>query len=596
VLKYMIPVAALIGVLIVAACSDDGPTQAENQAPRSSLHPSQLENGAEEEIFGAVFDGGNRTTRTDLVVRLVPLEGGAQITNANGSASAGSDWMPVVPSGSRPGKNTLPNIMWGWYDPEAGDGPCRPNAQFKAEVHDMNGNGTADGLEVGTPTEAHCAVAGTYRVELRQGSRTGSVFASYSIDKVRGTGESIGEKGIEDPDLSSGTNVNVIDNVVHFTIGSSGTPGSVSGTYAIDNAATSTASDTTGQVGDIFRFDAQHTSGWTSGQPPTLGKMQVEYDWGDGSESRFATADRVIRVKSYDDADNFAVSANVLHPDSTGITGQQRTVIVRQSDDADGIGHTLPASIEVGEWVATSVTMKNTGLNTWTTSDYKLRQSPLSIWSPIEVSLSNPVASLETRTINFNMTTFEPEFVGTSQNNFWQMRHGTTFFGDVVGRLTAVKSGSGTLASLWNRVLARLGPGAAWARGLVASPGLVQDDTVQVLRKVDYPLDVEALASEGRVVLRYTASLSERWPVDFAFHLQFDPRVFRLGDLVRGAKAEGYAVETEIRGWDVTVRATRAPGAALEPGEGTILEIPLVLQPNAEAPETLPLVELITTR
>jgi len=265
-------------------------------------------------------------------------------------------------------------------------------------------------------------------------------------------------------------------------------------------------------------------------------------------------------------------------------------------DDADGIGHTLPGAITVGEWVATSVTMKNTGTNTWTTSDYKLRQSPLSIWSPIEVSLSNPVASLETRTINFNMTTFEPEFVGTSQNNFWQMRHGTTFFGDVVGRLTAVKSGSGTLASLWNRVLARLGPGAAWARGLVAPPGLVQDDTVQVLRKVDYPLDVEALASEGRVVLRYTASLSERWPVDFAFHLQFDPRVFRLGDLVRGAKAEGYAVETEIRGWDVTVRATRAPGAALEPGEGTILEIPLVLQPNAEAPETLPLVELITTR
>jgi len=138
---------------------------------------------------------------------------------------------------------------------------------------------------------------------------------------VRGTGASIGEKGIEDPDRTSGTNVNVIDNVVHFDLGS--TPGSVSGTYAIDNATTSAVDDTTGSVGDEFRFDARHTSGWTSGQPPSLGKLGVEYDWGDLSKTRFVTADRVIRVKSYGEARAFQVTADVLHPDSTGITNQQ---------------------------------------------------------------------------------------------------------------------------------------------------------------------------------------------------------------------------------------------------------------------------------
>jgi len=264
-------------------------------------------------------------------------------------------------------------------------------------------------------------------------------------------------------------------------------------------------------------------------------------------------------------------------------------------DDAEGIGHTLPGTITVGEWVATSVTMKNTGTNTWTTSDYELGQanSPL-LWTPLQVSLSSPVASLETRTVNFNMTTFEPEFAGTTQDNFWRMRHNTTFFGDVVGRQTTVKSGE--TASLWNRLLARLGPATAWARGVATTLGVAQDEVVQVIRKEEYPLDVRALETEGRAVIRYTGSLAEPWPVDFAFHLEFDPKVFRLGALVQGVKAAGYTLETEVEGGEVTIRARRGPGAALQPGEGKILEIPLVLQPGVEVPETLPLIELVTTK
>jgi len=266
-----------------------------------------------------------------------------------------------------------------------------------------------------------------------------------------------------------------------------------------------------------------------------------------------------------------------------------------EPDDAEGIGHTLPGTITVGEWVATSVTMKNTGTNTWTTSGYELGQanSPL-LWTPVAVSLSSPVASLETRTINFNMTTFEPEFAGTTQDNFWRMRHNTTFFGDVVGRQTTVKSGE--LASLWNRLLARLGPAAAWARGVAATFGVAQDEEVQRIRKEEYPLDVRALETEGRTVIRYTGSLAEPWPVDFAFHLRFDPKVFRLGALVQGVKAAGYTLETEVEGGEVTIRARRGPGAALQPGGGKILEIPLVLQPGVEVPETLPLIELVTTK
>jgi hypothetical protein len=402
----------------------------------------------------------------------------------------------------------------------------------------------------------------------------------------------ISNKGIEDPDLASGSGGNVVDNLVHFDLGSSSY--SVSGTYGIDNPRTPVTNDSTGTTDDVFRFDAQHTTTW-NGSGVGGGKLSVRYDWRDGKVSRYTNPDLVIRVHGFNANGTYPVQADVIHPGGQGISDQTHTVIVQDTLASEAIGHTLPGSIFVYDFVATSVTMKNTGSETWTTGTFVLAQSPLWIWIPDDVSLSSSVLSGETRTINFNIATFEPEFSGTYQDNYWQMRKGSTFFGARPGRQTLVKGGGGLAsASLWDRALAWLSPADAIARNPFTMTQV--DEPLQTLRRADYPLDRGELASTGRTSIRYIASLDQPWPVDFEFHLQIDPTVLKLGEILKGVNAPGYDLTVETRGWDVTIRAERNGSPGILAGEGLILEIPLVLKPNASAPTSLPLVELVTYR
>jgi hypothetical protein len=234
--------------------------------------------------------------------------------------------MPIKLQGSRFPAKTTPDGQWGWYDPEAADGPCRPSAANKNEVHDISPrNGIPDGDE-GGGVEKHCARPGFYRVELLS-SQFGSIVASREIDKVRINGSILSAgalKGIEDPTLVSGGSNNVADVFVHFDTGTNSY--GVSGSYKIDNATTSAVNDTIGTTNDFFRFDAQHSTSWPG---TTRGELLAKYSWGNGEVSRFANTDQVIRAKKYGGIGPFSIRADVIQPRGAGITGQLRKVIIQ---------------------------------------------------------------------------------------------------------------------------------------------------------------------------------------------------------------------------------------------------------------------------
>lgn len=314
--------AMLAVISAVFACGQEAPTEFDEL--RRGLNVSAAEVNAEEEILGGVYSNGIVPTSSTMWVRLVPLGGGAGLRDANGNQSP-SDRMPIKVKGSRFPAKTTPDGQWGWYDAEASDGPCRPSAANKSEVHDFNMNGIPDGDE-GGGIEKHCAKPGSYRVELLS-SQFGSVVASREIDKVRISGSipSGGAlKGIEDPNRTSGGSSNVADVFVHFDTG--GNPYNVSGGYTVDNATTGTVNDTVGTTNDFFRFDGQHGTTWPG---TTRGELLAKYNWGDLFVSRFSNTDQVIRAKKYGSPQTYPIQADVVQPRGLGITGQLRKVIVQ---------------------------------------------------------------------------------------------------------------------------------------------------------------------------------------------------------------------------------------------------------------------------
>jgi len=275
-----------------------------------------------------------------------------------------------------------------------------------------------------------------------------------------------------------------------------------------------------------------------------------------------------------------------------------RTITVVPPRDAVAAGHTLPDTVEALEWVATSVNMTNTGGDTWSGTDYKLKQSRNQVWVPTTVSLDGASVALnETHTFNFNLKSLEPEELGF-QDNFWKMSHVGTLFGEENGQQTYVAA-EGSLSAGWLEWIGKLArwlsPRRAFAGWPSWRPG-AQEEVVQRLRLEDVPIPAGRLAAEGEVRLRYLASLEEPWDVDFRFHLVFDPAVVDVGPVVRGPRSAGYRVRVErLAPGEVVVTGTREGVPGLD-GAGTIVEIPLVLEPGAEAPSTLPLVELVATR
>lgn len=275
------------------------------------------------------------------------------------------------------------------------------------------------------------------------------------------------------------------------------------------------------------------------------------------------------------------------------------TVNVQNPDpnDAEAISHTLPGNINYLTYYATSVTMKNIGTATWSGSDYRLRQSnDENIWTPSSVDLNGAtVEPNSSHTFSFNFTNSLPAECGTFEQNYWQMSGQATFFGDRNGRITTIKNCDDPPEFTWNSLLEWLSPSAAYA---VTLPWWLssQGEIVQILRQEDLPLPVEQLRADGQIVIRYLSSLSDRWDVDFSFHVRFDPNTFRVGSIVSGTRSQGHEVRLRALGpGEIVVEGTRIGSSGLE-GEGIILEIPLVLQSGAEVPATLPLIELVVTR
>jgi len=274
------------------------------------------------------------------------------------------------------------------------------------------------------------------------------------------------------------------------------------------------------------------------------------------------------------------------------------TITVVPPRDAAAAGHTLPDTVEALEWVATSVSMTNTGGDTWSGTDYRLKQSRNQVWVPTTVTLDGASVGLnETHTFHFNLKSLEPEELGF-QDNFWKMSHVGVLFGEENGQQTYVAA-EGSLSSgllEWVKSLAsRMGPRSAFAN-LPSWFSRAQEDVVQELRIEDQPIPTALLQTEGEFRLRYSASLDKPWDVDFRFRIVFDDSALRIGQIIQGVRSAGYRVQVEtIRPGEVVIQATRDATTGLN-GHGRILEIPIVLKPNSSAPETLKLVEIVAFR
>jgi len=263
--------------------------------------------------------------------------------------------------------------------------------------------------------------------------------------------------------------------------------------------------------------------------------------------------------------------------------------------NSEVFGHNLPSTITEGTWIATNVTMRNTGSTTWSGSSYTLKKMA-GPFIPSSVSMGSGSAStMEEYTFNFNMSTepFEP-LAGSWYDFDWSVAESGSPFGETLHWQTFVKEGSGSAfrldaSPLW----AWLSPDELHASTSV--PGTQEE--LQRVQVEDYPLPRERVQADGRYVLRYEASLGEtEWEADFSFLVEYDPAVFEVGDLERGRRGGTHLIQVaENAPGRLKVTGTRLPGRALS-GEGLIFEIPLVLRDGAEAPESLSLVEVVATR
>ncbi|MGH7542908.1 MAG: hypothetical protein ACREK7_03130 [Gemmatimonadota bacterium] len=264
--------------------------------------------------------------------------------------------------------------------------------------------------------------------------------------------------------------------------------------------------------------------------------------------------------------------------------------------DAEGAGNTLPSNITYFTWVATSVSMKNTGTQTWSGTSFKLKQdNTTNFWTPLEVAFgSGSVVAGQTKTFNFNIRTVEPEFCG-NQDNYWRMfRTGTGLFGDLNGRITFVSNCPSVLRQLPRVVLAWFKIRLAYANPI--SSFYPQGEVVQILRQYDFKLPTRDVEAERGFTIRYEAALEDSWDVDFQFRIQYDANSLTVGNVVTGPRGATHKVGvTEVGPGDVIVGGTRLGAAGLD-GKGVIIEIPFTLNQGKNPPAGLILVELIASR
>lgn len=103
------------------------------------------------------------------------------------------------------------------------------------------------------------------------------------------------------------------------------------------------------------------------------------------------------------------------------------------------ISSTIPAKMQPGKSYNVSVTLRNTGSNTWTTQDYYrlgILSSTASFINVNRFDLPSSVAPFGTATFNFTLTA--PSQEGAYNINLQMVRDGVTWFGDSLGSNIAV--------------------------------------------------------------------------------------------------------------------------------------------------------------
>jgi hypothetical protein len=320
--------------------------------------------------------------------------------------------------------------------------------------------------------------------------------------------------------------------------------------------------------------------------------FDTEFSSSDTATISFTSAgNKTIRLIVRDGNDNASVAPRGGHY----AMSSTKTVKV-QVGDAEAVSNTIPSTVTTLVFYAVSVSMKNTGVTTWTSSGgYSLGQYQNGTWIPAARGVTGSVAPDATHTFNFNLKHIEPEETGNNQC-LWRMQKGGSFFGDQNGKTVWVQGGG--FSSLWSPLddlFAWFIPNNLHA-GTMDVVRVQQGEVVQVLRSHDHKINPREVEAAGKYVLRYEASLAEEWDVDYYFHVKFDNKAFSLGEPRRGSRGMNHEVKTQLLGpSDVIIRATRAGKRGLS-GTGLILEIPFVLTPGATAPSSLPLVELVATK
>ncbi|MGH7572766.1 MAG: Ig-like domain-containing protein, partial [Gemmatimonadota bacterium] len=382
-------------ITLAAACADEpvAPTSDEAAAPRQLAGAA----GAEEEIFGLVYNNKVRITAASLTVTLQEVAGtGACIHHfTTGTPTClGSQTMRVNPTGIRPGQTT---IMWGWYNNlDTDTNPCRSGELDHSERHDEN---PRDGIP-DSGDEKHCIKPGVYKVTLTSGSTTITRTVDHRLVKgTMGNG-----KAIEDPTVTHPGASNFKDTIVHLDV-------AAGASYAlqqldsidIDNPQSTPTQefapgDTAVATNVPIRVNSRATTPqWDSNA--SIGRLLARVYWDRAQNPTVRTEhwnpDQVVRTHPYTQSRTFEVRVEATTPNRTTDTGtissRARKVVV-----------TAPvASVTVSPPFATITTQNGTKTLTATLRDAAgniLTGRPIS-WSSSNTTVATVSGSGGTATV-----------------------------------------------------------------------------------------------------------------------------------------------------------------------------------------------------
>jgi hypothetical protein len=130
----------------------------------------------------------------------------------------------------------------------------------------------------------------------------------------------------------------------------------------------------------------------------------------------------------------YLVTAAFMIFSATVIAQQRGDAVVQASDNAAYISQSMPGEMTTGQTYGVSVTMKNTGSNTWKTGSHSLKlisstdaQSLLKTWGISSVAVNSSVNPGDMVVFNFTLTA--PGAEG-NYNLQWQMADGAAYFGE----------------------------------------------------------------------------------------------------------------------------------------------------------------------